>query len=883
MKIVGNGPSLNEFDHKDVFNNNEDSASSNRAYIIYEKYNYYPNYYFCIDKAVLLNCLPHIKQLFDSPIKQFILLHCDETAELSSHEKVVLVHKNSGNEKYFGDVSTFMIYYLYKNFNIKHFNIYGCDCSYVEDCDQLNVDIQYNENDPARRIVLKPKPGSTDPNHFLPNYYDEHTEYSVPRTKNHLTMWKNISLISDIVVHFKTFSNGSVFFSIEEHLFNAKKNVYDYVSHCSFYCNELVEKKQFINIHYESSLSPNYRHVEDHILHNANKTRNECNISQYNNVVDEKILTFIICIKNRNIRTNICLVNLVQVCKEFDKQVDIILVEEKGHDLFIDKFNTFQHTNLKYIQVNEYDKNIFNRSHLLNIGIKYATTKYVAMYDCDFLTYNISSLMKTLSYYFHHNNLIFRCSLYESEAMNNKKKMHPYSYVWIYNKHIINQINYFNEDFENWGYEETDIASRILRNENKLIHIYNDFFHLSHEENTRNKDNKGNNYKLFRSNIIIPKNLRLIKHNPFHGEHILFLNYNESNEIFNDQDAIIYTPQSLTVVLINKDLFKCKIIGNITEIPFTDDVYNTFKTVNAFGFDTLPLWFKNMNNIGIITPMFNQNEDIYNIHLSSIKKQRDQNYIHITIDSFSKPNLLYKFFENNHPQSLFVQKKSKIVDAIQIGYTLICNSVHYWSWLNSDDELYDEHTLHIVKEHICKMNNPDLLYGKGIYVKENKTKSVNVCKEHERNPIESLLTHVGICQPSVYMKSKEEKIENCLFNLEENMVFDYELWIKLAFEHVQFKYIDHNLSKYNFTNINITGNNRTEQLYQTCTTVKKYYGFVPLDWIKRYSGSKLNNADGIWNMSKPSNLDTFSKEFNSDAVLYEKGDFIQNEFNKIQL
>ena len=223
MKIVGNGPSLNEFDHKDVFNNNEDSASSNRAYIIYEKYNYYPNYYFCIDKAVLLNCLPHIKQLFDSPIKQFILLHCDETAELSSHEKVVLVHKNSGNEKYFGDVSTFMIYYLYKNFNIKHFNIYGCDCSYVEDCDQLNVDIQYNENDPARRIVLKPKPGSTDPNHFLPNYYDEHTEYSVPRTKNHLTMWKNISLISDIVVHFKTFSNGSVFFPLKNTCLMQKK------------------------------------------------------------------------------------------------------------------------------------------------------------------------------------------------------------------------------------------------------------------------------------------------------------------------------------------------------------------------------------------------------------------------------------------------------------------------------------------------------------------------------------------------------------------------------------------------------------------------------------------------------------------------------------
>jgi len=117
------------------------------------------------------------------------------------------------------------------------------------------------------------------------------------------------------------------------------------------------------------------------------------------------------------------------------------------------------------------------------------------------------------------------------------------------------------------------------------------------------------------------------------------------------------------------------------------------------------------------------------------------------------------------------------------------------------------------------------------------------------------------------------------------MVFDYELWIKLAFQQVQFKYIDHNLSKYNFTDINITGNNRTEQLYQTCIMIKKYYGFVPLDWIKRYSGSKLNNADGIWNMSNSSHLETFNKEFNLDAFLYENMnlDFIQNEFNKVKL
>ena len=666
-----------------------------------------------------------------------------------------------------------------------------------------------------------------------------------------------------------------------------KENIEKYVNSCNTVLNLFKTKHTFPDNIYESSLSPNYRHVEEHILYNENKITNQCNISEYNNIVNEKLLTFVICIKNRNIRTNICLVNLINVCKNYNNQIDIILVEEKGHDLFIDKFNTFQHTNLKHIQVNEYDKNIFNKSRLLNIGMKHATTKYVAMYDCDFLTYNISPLIKTLSYYFHHNNLIFRCSLYESEAMNKKQKMQPYSYVWIYNKYIINQINYFNEDFENWGFEETDIASRILRNENKLIHIYNDFFHLSHSDNMRNKNNLTINEKIFKSNIIIPRNLTLVQHNFFDGKHLLFLNYNEYNEIFNDQDAIIYTPQSLVVVLINKDLFKCKIIGNITEIPFTDDVYNTFKSVNAIGFDTLPTWFKNSNNIGIVTPMFNQNEDIYNLHLSSIKKQHNEKYIHITIDSFSKPTLLYKFFEYNNPHSLFIQKKSKIVDAIKLGYKFMSKSISYWCWLNSDDELYDENTLHIVKEHMCKMNHSDLLYGKGLYVKENQTKNVIVCKEHEKNPIESLLTCVGICQPSLYMKSNNKKIEKCLIDLDESMVFDYELWIKLAFQHVQFKYIDHNLSKYNFTDINITGNNRTEQLYQTCCLVKKYYGFVPLDWIKRYSGSKLNNADGIWkNVTNQdgANIVILNQKFNSDAFLYKNinWDFIQLEFNKIK-
>ena len=211
INIIGNGPSLNTIDKIKIFNNINETVSYNRAYIIYKKYNFYPTYYFCIDKAVLLNCLNDIKKLLTTAIKHFILLECKETLDLIDNEKVTLIKKNDSNKYYFGDVATFSIYYLYQN-GYENFNIYGCDCNYVEDYNKLNVDIEYNDNDPARRIVLKPKLNSKDPNHFVDNYFDETTEYSVPRTNNHLNCWKNLNKINNIKIIFKTKSKAEKYF-----------------------------------------------------------------------------------------------------------------------------------------------------------------------------------------------------------------------------------------------------------------------------------------------------------------------------------------------------------------------------------------------------------------------------------------------------------------------------------------------------------------------------------------------------------------------------------------------------------------------------------------------------------------------------------------------
>lgn len=211
VNIIGNGPSLNDIDKKDLFKSKDISVSYNRAFIIYEEYNFYPTFYFCIDKAVLLNCLNDIKKLLETPIKYFVLLKCEETLELEKNYKVKLVEKNKDIVKYFGDVSTFSIYYLY-NSGLQDFNIYGCDCEYIEDYKKLNVDVEINDNDPSRRIVLKPRKDSKDINHFIDSYFGEGTEYSVPRTNNHLNCWKNISYIEDININFKTKSKAKDFF-----------------------------------------------------------------------------------------------------------------------------------------------------------------------------------------------------------------------------------------------------------------------------------------------------------------------------------------------------------------------------------------------------------------------------------------------------------------------------------------------------------------------------------------------------------------------------------------------------------------------------------------------------------------------------------------------
>ena len=632
----------------------------------------------------------------------------------------------------------------------------------------------------------------------------------------------------------------------ELELFNDLSKIEYFVKTHNEIIEQRIQQKQFIDSFYESSLSHNYNKIKTHNAYNANKIINTCDYTTYEIPEVKKILTFIIAIKNRNIRTNICLQNLLDVTQKYSEMIDIMVVEELGNNNFM--YKSKDNHKFKHIKVSM-NSTSFNKSTLLNIGLKQATTKYVVTYDCDFLAYNIDKMINTLYYYFNENNLLFRCSLYETNDVfdNNNKKIRsqydPYSYVWILNRYKLLEINGFNTSFDGWGFEETDVMTRLLTSGNKLIHIFQNFFHLSHNDNSRNKDNININRQLFKKQIIYPKNLHNLNNLQI-NQNICVFKFDENNEVFTDDNACIYN-FGYDVILIDKELFKCTFICNIIDIEFSETLYETYQSIICLGFKSLPTWIK-QTQIGVITPSFNTEIPLYENHLKSIQKQTNRNYIHITIDSNSE-ELLYSFMKFNLPNSFFITKRAKIVDAIQIGYKLLSKTTRYWMWLNSDDEFYDSQTINTMYDIIDNNSNVNIFYGEGVYKNYDTLKETDVFvnKHIEQQPYESFLLYVGIIQPSVYIQSNNKLIENCLFNVQESYVFDYEFWINLSQKPLLFKHIVNKLSKFIFSENNITCKHRQQQLKETVELIKRKYGFVPLKWITKYSDCIINNNTGI--------------------------------------
>lgn len=204
----------------------------------------------------------------------------------------------------------------------------------------------------------------------------------------------------------------------------------------------------------------------------------------------DKLFTFIMIIKNRNSRAKKSVEFLVNNIT--NNICNFIIVEDKSNDLL--DLNDFKYAHfIKHYVVDS--KCNWNRSGLLNYGIKRCNTPYFLAWDCDFyITENLVLDIKNFIFNYMPKNIVgiqcFDTDICDfSECFN--LPCTPYGYLWLYNTNIIKTVGMFNCEFISWGLEERELEERI-KNKYDLNVIKTDkltpCFHHSHNNKTRTTD-----------------------------------------------------------------------------------------------------------------------------------------------------------------------------------------------------------------------------------------------------------------------------------------------------------------------------------------------------------------------------------------------------------
>ena len=167
----------------------------------------------------------------------------------------------------------------------------------------------------------------------------------------------------------------------------------------------------------------------------------------------EKLITFIMPVKNRSSRAEVSALTLVT--EENYRYANFMIVEDEGEDN-IDIKEIRNNSMIEYYRVRTGKK--WTRGGLLNFGIQRTMTEYYVGWDCDFLFQpNIAKkvdqlLRKTVP------RDIVGLGIYETEGAEYEPAIDiggtPYGNMWIYPTERVKEGGGYNKRIEGWGLEE---------------------------------------------------------------------------------------------------------------------------------------------------------------------------------------------------------------------------------------------------------------------------------------------------------------------------------------------------------------------------------------------------------------------------------------------
>jgi FkbM family methyltransferase len=245
--------------------------------------------------------------------------------------------------------------------------------------------------------------------------------------------------------------------------------------------------------------------------------------------------------------------------------------------------------------------------------------------------------------------------------------------------------------------------------------------------------------------------------------------------------------------------------------------------------------------ISVVTPSFNQAEFLSDC-LDSVKIQTYKPIEHLVFDPGSQDDSRDIAREYDHVQ-LIAEKDSGQSDALNKGFERSMGDII--AWINSDDYYHDETVFQTVIDRFQQPDQPDIVYGKGIYVDEENKKLRNVYINKKPETLSwRLQQEDGILQPALFMR---KDVIDVVGPLSEHRHFcmDYEFWIRCIQNNIKFAYIDKVLAVARYHIKNKTYGLRDKSYHEVMEMLLEHFGYANHVWLRRCSEYISEGLDGV--------------------------------------
>ncbi|BBA33356.1 hypothetical protein sS8_1396 [Methylocaldum marinum] len=245
--------------------------------------------------------------------------------------------------------------------------------------------------------------------------------------------------------------------------------------------------------------------------------------------------------------------------------------------------------------------------------------------------------------------------------------------------------------------------------------------------------------------------------------------------------------------------------------------------------------------ISVITPSYNQAEFLTEC-LESVRNQTYKPVEHFVYDPGSKDESQSIATSFSHV-TLITELDEGQSDAVNKGFKRASGDII--AWLNSDDLYANPNVFQQVVKRFLEEDNPDIVYGKGIYIDESGKKLRDAYVNKDPGTFAWRFQHEdGILQPALFMRRRVIEQVGFLRN-DLHYTMDYEYWIRCMKAGIKFAYIDEDLAFARYHRRNKTYGMRGSSYSEICDIMKEHFGYVSHIWLRRYAEFLIEGYDGV--------------------------------------